>query len=80
EIITRGVAWLDTGTPRSLLEASAYIGAIEERQGLKVACLEEVAFRMGFIDADGLKKCIETLPKSFYRAYVERFLKEVVEE
>jgi glucose-1-phosphate thymidylyltransferase len=80
EIITRGVAWLDTGTPRSLLEASSYIGAIEERQGLKVACLEEVAFRMGYIDEAGLENCISSLPKSIYRAYVEKFLKEVVEE
>lgn len=80
EIITRGVAWLDTGTPRSLLEASSYIGAIEERQGLKVACLEEVAFRMGFIDSVGLQKSIDRLPKSIYRAYVEKFLKEVTEE
>ena len=77
EIITRGVAWLDTGTPRSLLEASSYIGAIEERQGLKVACLEEVAFRMGFIDLAGLQKCIDALPKSIYRAYLEKFLIEM---
>ena len=77
EIITRGVAWLDTGTPRSLLEASSYIGAIEERQGLKVACLEEVAFRMGFIDGSGLQRCIDQLPKSIYRNYLEKFLKEM---
>ena len=77
EIITRGVAWLDTGTPRSLLEASSYIGAIEERQGLKVACLEEVAFRMGFIDGAGLQRCIDQLPKSIYRNYLEKFLKEM---
>lgn len=76
EIITRGVAWLDTGTPRSLLEASSYIGAIEERQGLKVACLEEVAFRMGYIDENGLQNCINSLPRSAYRNYVEKFLKE----
>lgn len=80
EIITRGVAWLDTGTPRSLLEASSYIGAIEERQGLKVACLEEVAFRMDFIDTVGLQKCVDGLPKSIYRNYVEKFLKETMED
>jgi glucose-1-phosphate thymidylyltransferase len=80
EIITRGVAWLDTGTPRSLLEASSYIGAIEERQGLKVACLEEVAFRMGYIDEAGLQNCINGLPKSIYRNYVERFLKDILED
>lgn len=79
EIITRGVAWLDTGTPRSLLEASSYIGAIEERQGLKVACLEEVAYRMGFINQDGLKNCITNLPKSIYRTYLEKFMKDEVE-
>lgn len=79
EIITRGVAWLDTGTPRSLLEASSYIGAIEERQGLKVACLEEVAFRMGFINITELQRAIEILPGSTYRSYLERFLKEVSE-
>jgi glucose-1-phosphate thymidylyltransferase len=80
EIITRGVAWLDTGTPRSLLEASSYIGAIEERQGLKVACLEEVAYRMLFIDELGLRECINRLPKSIYRNYLENFLKDVSEE
>lgn len=80
EIITRGVAWLDTGTPRSLLEASSYIGAIEERQGLKVACLEEVAYRMAFINEAGLQDCINKLPKSIYRNYLEHFLKDVSEE
>lgn len=78
--ITRGVAWLDTGTPKSLLEASSYVGAIEERQGLKIACLEEVAFRMGYIDEAGLEKCILSLPKSIYRNYLENFLKDVLED
>lgn len=75
EIIPRGIAWLDTGTPRSLLEASAFIGAIEERQGLKVACLEEVAYRMGFISKSELKEIVNNLPKnSTYRSYVEKIL------
>jgi glucose-1-phosphate thymidylyltransferase len=72
EIITRGVAWLDTGTPKSLLEASSYIGAIEERQGLKVACLEEIALRMGFIDAQGFQKVMNALPNSSYRNYLQK--------
>jgi glucose-1-phosphate thymidylyltransferase len=77
EVITRGVAWLDTGTPRSLLDASAYIGAIEERQGLKVACLEEVAYRMGFINDKELQVIVNDLPKSSYRNYLEGFIKEI---
>lgn len=75
EIIPRGIAWLDTGTPRSLLEASAFIGSIEERQGLKVACLEEVALRMGFITDHDLKQIIKNLPKaSGYRIYLEKLI------
>jgi glucose-1-phosphate thymidylyltransferase len=76
EIITRGVAWLDTGTPKSLLEASSYIGAIEERQGLKVACLEEVALRMGFIDAKGFEKVMNALPNSSYKNYLQKVYSE----
>lgn len=74
EVITRGVAWLDTGTPKSMLEASSYIGAIEERQGLKVACLEEVAYRMGFISLQQLSACAEKMPKSSYRNYIHRLV------
>ena len=62
--ITRGVAWLDTGTPKSLLEASSYVGAIEERQGLKIACLEEVAMRMGYINLNQYRKLLLELPNS----------------
>jgi glucose-1-phosphate thymidylyltransferase len=76
EIIPRGIAWLDTGTPRNLLDAASYIGAIEERQGLKVACLEEVALRMGFINLDQYKMNLEKLPKSSYRTYLEKILNE----
>lgn len=72
EIITRGVAWLDTGTPQSLLEASSFIGAIEARQGLKVACLEEVALRMNFIDKNDFSKIIKEMAKSSYRDYLIR--------
>jgi len=69
--LSRGMAWLDTGTQTSLLEAANYIATIEHRQGLKVACLEEVALRAGFIDQRQLSKLIDRLPKGEYRDYVK---------
>src|SRR6476646_51580 len=66
----RGMAWLDTGTQTSLLEAGNYIATIEHRQGLKIACLEEVAFRMNFIDHAQLERLIDGLPKGEYREYL----------
>jgi glucose-1-phosphate thymidylyltransferase len=72
----RGIAWLDTGTHTSLLEASHFIGTLEARQGLKIACLEEVAYRKGFIDKKKMKQVVEDTPKSSYRDYLERILKE----
>jgi glucose-1-phosphate thymidylyltransferase len=69
-LLGRGMAWLDTGTQTSLLEAGNYIATIEHRQGLKVACLEEVALRMGFIDQGQLNKIIDRLPKAEYRDYL----------
>jgi glucose-1-phosphate thymidylyltransferase len=66
----RGMAWLDTGTQTSLLEAGNYIATIEHRQGLKIACLEEVAFRMSFIDQAQLTQIIDGLPKGEYREYL----------
>ena len=74
----RGIAWLDTGTHMSLLEASHFIGTLEARQGLKIACLEEIAFRLGFIDAPQMQKVIEGTPKSSYRDYLEMILKDGV--
>jgi glucose-1-phosphate thymidylyltransferase len=71
KLLTRGMAWLDTGTQTSLLEAGNYIATIEHRQGLKVACLEEVALRMGFIDQREFAKLIDPLPKGEYRDYLE---------
>jgi glucose-1-phosphate thymidylyltransferase len=67
----RGMAWLDTGTQTSLLEAGNYIATIEHRQGLKIACLEEVSYRMGFIDQTQLEGIIEGLPKGEYREYLQ---------
>jgi glucose-1-phosphate thymidylyltransferase len=77
EIINRGVAWLDAGTPESLLEASQFIAAIEHRQGLKVACLEEIAIRQGFFEGSQLDKLLERAPKGPYRNYLERVIEEI---
>lgn len=79
QIITRGIAWLDTGTPRSLLEASSYIAAIEERQGLKVACLEEIALRMKFITNDQYLANLQKVPNSLYKKYLEEIYKDITE-
>ena len=69
-LLGRGMAWLDTGTQTSLLEAANYIATIEHRQGLKVACLEEVALRAGFIDQAQIGRLIDRLPKGEYRDYL----------
>ncbi len=72
----RGIAWLDTGTPNSLLEASNYIATIEHRQGMKIACLEEIALRMDFIEPRELSALIDRLPKGDYREYLTRVAEE----
>ncbi|MPT39754.1 MAG: glucose-1-phosphate thymidylyltransferase RfbA [Achromobacter sp.] len=74
EIMGRGFAWLDTGTHESLLEASQFIATLEHRQGLKVACPEEIAFRQGWITADALEMLAEPLAKSGYGRYLMRVL------
>jgi len=76
ELLGRGYAWLDTGTPDSLLDASNYIATIERRQGLKIGCIEEVAFRMDYIDKNQFEEIIERLPVNDYRKYLEMILKE----
>ncbi len=74
---SRGIAWLDMGTHQSLLEASNFIEAIESRQGLKIGCIEEVAFHMGYIDAAQLEQIIQETPACQYRDYMQRVLVEV---
>jgi glucose-1-phosphate thymidylyltransferase len=76
EILGRGVAWLDTGTHESVLQASNFIQAIETRQGLKVACVEEVAWQMGFITSDDVRRLAEPISKSDYGAYLLRLVEE----
>ena len=71
KIMGRGIAWLDTGTPQAMLDVSTFIGAIEKRQGLKVGCIEEVAYLMNFIDRNKLLALIDTLPVCDYRSYLE---------
>lgn len=76
EKLGRGIAWLDTGTHMSLLEASHFIGTIEARQGTKIACLEEIALRKGFIDKQQLETVIRDMPRSSYRDYLEQVLRD----
>lgn len=75
-ILNRGTAWLDTGTHTSLLQAGAFVQIIEERQGLKIGCIEEIAYRMGFIDAAQLTRLAEPLLKSGYGNYLQSILLE----
>jgi len=78
ELLGRGIAWLDTGTHDSLLEASMFIHTIEQRQGLKIACPEEIAYRLGYISAEELRALAAKIKKSTYGQYLERVTEETV--
>lgn len=77
--LTRGTAWLDTGSANSLHDASSYIRVLEERTGLKIGCLEEIAYSSGWIDETGLKKLIGPLSKNSYGTYLSRLLDDPIE-
>lgn len=76
KVLSRGTAWLDTGTFESLMQAGQYVQVIESRQGLKIGCIEEIAYRQGFIDKDQLQKIAQPLLKSGYGQYLLNILKE----
>ncbi len=76
ELLGRGYAWLDTGTHESLLEAGEFIATIERRQGLKIACVEEIAYKLGYIDREQLSGLIEPLSKNDYGRYLQRILND----
>ena len=76
EVLGRGVAWLDTGTHASMLEASTFVETIESRQGLKIACPEEIAFRLGYIDAAALERIAGRLGGSSYAKYLRDIVAE----
>jgi glucose-1-phosphate thymidylyltransferase len=76
-VLNRGTAWLDTGTFQSLMQAGQFVQVIEERQGLKVGCIEEIAYRMGFITGEQLREIAKPLVKSGYGTYLQRILANV---
>ena len=76
EVLTRGFAWLDTGTHDSLLSASNFIQTLQERQGLRVACLEEIAYKMGFLDRAAVSRLADRMGKSAYADYLRHVLEE----
>jgi glucose-1-phosphate thymidylyltransferase len=76
EKLGRGIAWLDTGTHESLMKASGFIEAIEERQGLKVACVDEIAYRLGYIDAEQVRRLARPFMKNNYGRYLMDMLKQ----
>jgi glucose-1-phosphate thymidylyltransferase len=78
QLMGRGMAWLDTGTHESLLEAGQFIATIENRQGLKVACPEEIAFRKGYIDSSQMRKLAEPLKKNGYGRYLMQIIEEKI--
>ena len=75
-VLGRGIAWLDTGTPEALLQAANYVAALEERQGLKVGAIEEVAYRMGFIDAAQVERLVAPMKENPYAQYLRAILDE----
>ena len=76
EVLGRGMAWLDTGTHEALLQASNFIQAIEQRQGLKVACPEEIAFKLGFIGAEDVLRVARSMRHNEYGQYLEQLVEE----
>ncbi len=78
ELLGRGFCWLDTGTHESLQQAASYVQAVQERQGLKIACLEEIAYRLGYIDREQVQRLAVAMKKNQYGAYLQDMLKDTV--
>ena len=76
KVLGRGVAWLDAGTHESLLQAAMFVQAVEDRQGMMISCVEEIAYRMGYIDKEQLRNCTKELESNGYGQYLLRFLEE----
>lgn len=76
EVLGRGVAWLDAGQPQALLQASQFIQAVEDRQGMMISCVEEIAYRQGFITLESLKNLIEKMGDNHYRLYLKKFIEK----
>ena len=80
ELLGRGFAWLDTGTHESLQQASSFVQAIQERQGLKIACIEEIAFRKGYIDGEQIRRLAQDMLKNEYGRYLMEVISETEDE